>query len=236
MSLRAAWLVAWVLIGALTGPARAGGDAAPAAEGEAVQRCAEHAADRVQAHYDALRDMRARFRQTTRSVAFAGGSGEAESAQGEVFFAKPGRMRWVYEGPERHLVVSDGQTLWIYDELAGEVQVLPVGRAFLSGAAVQFLLGKGRLRESFRVEARACDARRARLHLTPRKEATYQWLELEVELPGGRILETEVADLFGNRTRVQLSKVRENLGLSADLFHLDPPPGAQVIEIAPGSP
>ena len=40
---------------------------------------------------------------------------------GAVEFAKPGKMRWSYEAPEPSLVVSDGETLWIYDPTRDEV-------------------------------------------------------------------------------------------------------------------
>jgi len=62
--------------------------------------------------------------------------GEETLTRGRVVFAKPGRMRWVYESPEPSLVVSDGETLWIYDPAAREAQRLPVTQGYLTGAAL----------------------------------------------------------------------------------------------------
>ena len=189
------WLVAAALALAAPG-ARAAGEA-PAAD------CALAATDRVQARYEGLLALRARFRQTTWSVAFGGDSGpEAVAAEGRVEFAKPGRMRWEYEKPAPSLVVSDGSTLWIYDPTAREVQVLSVDQGFLSAAAIQFLLGQGRLRESFEVAARSCSATRAELELRPRADASYERIELAVDPGTGWIQETTVTDLLGNRTHV----------------------------------
>jgi outer membrane lipoprotein carrier protein len=199
--------------------------------------CAESVARRVQERYDGVRDLRARFVQTTRSVAFgAGSSAEPERARGEVAFAKPGRMRWAYEEPEPSLVVSDGETLWIHDPAAREVQVLEVEQGFLSGAALQFLLGSGRLLESFRVAAEGCGRPEVTLDLVPRAEATYERLRLDVEAATGEIRRTAVVDLFGNRTDVELSDVRTNQGLPAELFRFDPPEGVRVLRLSePGA-
>jgi outer membrane lipoprotein carrier protein len=218
--------VALVLAAALlAGPGPARGDAPAPAD------CAESVARRVQARYDGVRDLRARFVQTTRSVAFGAESPDAEPARGEVAFAKPGRMRWSYEAPEPSLVVSDGETLWIYDPLAREVQVLDVDEGFLSGAALQFLLGNGRLLESFRVAAEGCGRAEVTLDLVPRAEATYERLRLDVDAASGEIRRTAVVDLFGNRTDVELSDVRTNQGLAPDLFRFEPPEGVRVLRL-----
>jgi outer membrane lipoprotein-sorting protein len=76
--------------------------------------------------------------------------------------------------------VSDGQTLWIYDPTAREVQEFPVGQGFLSGSAVQFLLGEGLLLRDFTVRAQQCPSETVRLLLTPKQDATYEVLELLV--------------------------------------------------------
>ena len=122
------------------------------AASEVSASCAEDFARSVQAHYDSVRDFKAEFEQTTRSVLF-GGAGDGLSAplRGEVVFAKPGKMRWSYTEPEASLVVSDGQLLWIYSPERKEAQRLPVPEGYLTGAALQFLLGDGKLLESFKV-------------------------------------------------------------------------------------
>lgn len=210
-----------ILLLALWGSAAAAG---PAPSDE----CAEEVARRVQAHYEGVRDLTARFVQTQRSVAFAGGE---EEARGEVSFAKPGRMRWSYESPEPSLVVSDGEKLWIYDPEAREVQVLSVDQGFLSGAAFQFLLGEGRILDTYRVSARGCGEERTVLELVPRAESTYERLELEVDPAQGAVHATSVVDLFGNRTDVAFEEVRVNRGLEADLFRFEPPEGVRVLTL-----
>ncbi len=209
------------------GPALLGADVG---EGD----CAEAVALRVQAHYADVRDLGARFAQTTRSVVFGGApAGVEETARGEVVFARPARMRWVYESPEPSVVVSDGETLWIFDPVANEVQVLPVGGRFLSGAAIQLLIGQSRILDVFSARARACGGETADLVLVPREEAAYERLELRVEAETGAVLQTAVLDLFGNRTEVAFESMQTNQDPPDELFRFEPPEGARVLVLQP---
>jgi len=192
--------------------------------------CAASATQKVQERYDGVRDLSARFVQQTQSIAF-GGDSEADEVSGRVQFAKPGRMRWEYEKPEPSLVVSDGKVLWIYDPSAGEAQKLTVDQGYLSGAAIQFLLGDGRILDSFEVTARECSDTRVELELRPREASTYEWIDLSVDPGTGWILATTVHDLFGNRTRVSFSEPRANEGVAAERFRFEPPEGVRVLSL-----
>lgn len=206
----------------LTGAgARADGEEPPA-------DCAREVAARVQARYDGVQDLEARFTQKSRSVAF-GGAGQEMEASGVALFAKPGRMRWTYEKPEPSLVVSDGKTLWIYDPTAREVQEFSVGRGFLSGTAVQFLLGEGRILEAFEVRAERCTGESVRLFLTPREETSYESLELVVSPTSGDVRGTAVVDLFGNRTDVSFESLQLNRSPDPARFRFVAEPGVRVL-------
>jgi len=214
------------LVAALAFAAPAGAEAPPGDD------CVQQVAASIQSRYEGVRDLHARITQRSVSVVLGGSSPlESAPAVGEVWFAKPGRMRWSYESPEPSLVVSDGEKMWIYDPSAGEAQVLEVDEGFLSGAAIQFLLGEGKLLESFEVEARSCEADNAHLDLRPRADASYERIELRVALPSGEIRETTVHDLFGNRTQVVFEDVAINTAPEASLFRFEPPEGVRVLSL-----
>jgi len=210
------------------------GPASAPEEPENPAACAEEMARRVQSHYEAVRDLSAEFVQTS-SLASLGPAPEqgSDETRGEVVFAKPGRMRWHYLEPAESLVVSDGEDLWTYDPELGEAQHMPVGRGYLSGAAIQFLMGEGEILETFRVEARGCGGPRVALELVPREPASYERLALEVDRESGQVVSTEVVDLFGNVTRVSFSDIRTNTNAPQELFRFEPPEGTEVIEVAP---
>ena len=154
----------------------------------------------------------------------------AEEKTGTVVFAKPGKMRWTYEAPEPSVVVSNGSTLWIYDVEGRSVTRLAVTAGFLSGAALQFLLGDGQILETFDVRAETCTADRISLDLIPKADATYERLCLLANPVTGDIIATSVLDLFGNSTKIAFSKIEVNLGPDPAFFEFEAPEGVETIE------
>jgi len=191
------------------------------------------AARQVQARYDGIRDLRADFEQVSQSVTFAGAPlMDSEPKSGRVVFAKPGKMRWTYGDPEPSVVVSDGQTLWIHDVEGGTATRLEVTAGYLSGAALQFLLGDGNLLEEFHVTATACTAERVDLELLPKKDASYERLGLVAGRESGDIEATSVVDLFGNRTEIRFEAVEINQSPDASVFEFQVPEGVELIDYA----
>lgn len=208
--------------------------------------CAEDVARTVQAHYDAVRDFRADFQQTTRSALFGQtSSGLAVPVRGQVVLAKPGKMRWTYTEPEASLVVSDGETLWIYSPAHKEAQRLPVTEGYLTGAALQFLLGDGKLLAAFDVTAETCplqpDVDEAgkeiprqtiELELAPKQPASFERLGLTAKVATGEIVATRVVDLFGNETVIAFEKIEHNRNPDASTFQFVPAADVDVIELS----
>ncbi len=140
-------------------------------------------------------------------------------------------MRWSYEKPEPSLVVSDGVTLWLYDAAHAEAQRLPVSGDYLSGAAIQLLLGDGDLLAEFRVTGASCGERGVELELLPRRPTSYEKLRILADPESGDLLETEIVDLLGNVTRVSFSDIQANRDPSHSQFTFEPPAGVRVIEL-----
>ncbi len=197
--------------------------------------CAERVAGRVQDRYESVRDFRAVFEQSTERVGFSGQVPEALRAEGEVFLQKPGRMHWAYTKPAPSFVISNGVGAWVYDPVAAEAQYFELGTEFLSGAALQFLLGEGELLESFQVSSPDCGTVAATtLELTPREPASFERLDLLVDNERAELLETRVVDLLGNRTRLVLRDVRLGEPPPLDHFEFEAPPGTRVLELPAG--
>lgn len=182
--------------------------------------------------------------QTTRSALFgAAGAGQSEPSRGHVVFAKPGKMRWTYSTPEPSLVVSDGRVLWIYAPELKEAQRLPVTEGFLTGAALQFLLGDGKLVESFEIRSDSCPMKEAtaakaagkppvmELELVPKEASSYERLGIAANVDTGEVLATRVIDLFGNETRIRFEDIRTNTDPAPETFAFEPGPDIEVIEL-----
>jgi outer membrane lipoprotein carrier protein len=219
------------------GSAGADDDTAEAAAGRAAasrdptQDCAERVAALMQARYEGVRDLQARFTQITRQAGAVPSA--ATTARGSVVLAKPGKMRWTYEAPEPSLVVSDGATLWIYDPAFREAQRLPVSQGYLSGAAIQFLLGEGDVLRDFHVTAIACGETSAELALVPREPATYEKIAVKVDPKTGDVSGTRLVDLLGTVVEMELSELRIDQSPPSDLFRFEPPEGVRVTDLQP---
>jgi outer membrane lipoprotein carrier protein len=192
-----------------------------------------------------VRDFSAQFEQTTRSALFGeAGGGLAEPVRGEVVLAKPGKMRWTYREPEPSLVISDGKILWLYSPNEKEAQRLPVTEGYLTGAALEFLLGDGKLLESFDVTSNACpfhpvadEAGRQtppetiELELKPREPTSYEKLGITARPTTGEVVATRVVDLFGNETRIAFQHIELNRDPAPETFAFVPGEGVEVIDL-----
>ena len=225
--------MALALLGVFSGFA----GAALAQTSEAKPACepglGESMARKIQARYEAVRDLRADFEQTSTSATFEGEAlMSGAPRQGKVVFAKPGKMRWTYAAPEASVVVSDGRTLWIHDFDARTVTRLAVTEGYLSGAALQFLLGDGKILEAFEVVVVACDAKQVTLDLLPREDSSYERLGLVADRETGSIRATSVTDLFGNRTNIRFERLEENRSPDPSTFVFEVPSGVELIDYA----
>lgn len=178
--------------------------------------------------YEGTRDLRARFLQTSHLVA----AGMDRTASGEALFQKGGRMRWSYEGDDPQVIVSDGQTLWIYQVrdktvLRQELSAVPAE----SRLALDLLSGFDGVETFFRVET--CGP--LCLVLTP-KEPRHDVARVTVEFAdeGRAVSAVLTEDPLGNRTRLEFREVRRNGGVPEGAFLFEPPKGVQVVEAGGG--
>lgn len=191
-----------------------------------------HSVARIQERYDGIRDLSADFEQVSQTVVMGGGASlEPTATHGKVVLAKPGRMLWSYLEPEPSFVISNGDVVWIYDVEGRQVTRVPVDRGYLAGAALQFLLGQGRLAETFRIEVTRCEGGDIGLELVPRAPASYERLTLTSEAATGLVTETSIVDLFGNRTSLRFSNIRVNGSPDPSVFEFTVPKGVELLEM-----
>ncbi len=225
MRLVQAWILAWLLgVPGLSAADRVGDSLEIDAS---APTCLDGAIEAIQSRYDVVNDLRADFEQVTRTVALAG---PGSIVSGTVWFAKPGKMRWSYVDPPS-LLISDGQTLWIYDPRFEEVQKLSAGSEYLSGASIQFLLGSGSIRRDFSIVERTCSKSSVEIDLTPIKPASYERLGIIADPKTGDLIRTTIYDLLGNVTEVTFSNLETDLNPPPETFRFVPPDGVKVLEI-----
>jgi outer membrane lipoprotein carrier protein len=191
-----------------------------------VALAASPAEARLDRYLSGAGTLRAEFRQ---AVTDANGR-VRERAEGTLTLQKPGRFRWDYREPAGQLLVSDGETLWLYDEELQQVTVRRVTQT-LSTTPAMLLSGEGRVGEAFEVTDEADSDGLDWIALSPRRQDT-DFRRVRLALRGGELVRMELADRLGQVTSIDFSRIERNPRVPPGLFSFEPPPGVDVVRAA----
>ncbi len=191
--------------------------------------------DKVESHYESVRDFEADFTQRYERRLL----NRVTEEKGHLWMKKPGRMRWEYRSPEQKLFVTDGTKAYFYIPAEKQVMVSHEPRGAMAmekGSPFELLAGKGRLGASFGFFPSEEPAKEGGvvIHLVPlTHHEEFEDVEIEVDPKDGRLLRLVLRDLQRNRTEFLFQNVRENLGLAETLFRFTIPSGVEVVVQSP---
>lgn len=184
----------------------------------------DEATERLHAFLDGLDTYTAAFEQT-----LFNGMGEAlETSSGTVHLEQPGRFRWEYREPYSQYLISDGSTLWIYDQDLEQVTINNIdATAADSPAAV--LTGEIEIEKEYIVTGMDTGGSLAWIELVPRRPDT-QFNTLRMGFDGSELAEMIMLDSFEQKTLIRFSDARRNVPLDDSLFEFEVPADADVID------
>jgi outer membrane lipoprotein carrier protein len=184
---------------------------------------------RLQHHYRATDSFTARFVETLTSP-----GGAPRQRSGKVAYRKPGMIRWEFDAPQPETIVADGATLYDYDPGLNQVVEMSERSAFKNRSIAVFILGVGDLERDFegRIVSDSLSDGLNYLMLTPKDGGAK--IELGVDSKTLNITRLRTADALGNATDLQLSDIQRNVTLQASIFSFSVPPGADIVNAAPG--
>ena len=192
----------------------------------AMPASAEDDAPRLAQLLDGIATFAAEFEQTVTSR-----FGDVlQVATGRMHLKRPLRLRWEVDEPYPQLVVTNGETLWVYDPDLLQVTVQPLAEA-LSGSPAVFLTGTvADLRRDFHVVAtEPPEPGGDRFELTPTDpNATFGTLVLTFAAAGG-LTGIDIADHLEQFTRVSFTTLETAPVLESGLFEFTVPDGVDVI-------
>jgi outer membrane lipoprotein carrier protein len=194
----------------------------------AEKNSAEPIVDRLQKNYDATADFVADFYQETEVKTL----NRTLKTGGKLSFKRPGKMLWRYDEPKGQFVVADGNHLYFYQPDQNQVIKSPLKNAFRGDIPLSFLLGLGNLKKDFDATLVAAEGAQYVLRLEPKGEAGgYSEILLGVGKASPDILWVSVRDAANNLTTLRFSGMRKGVGLKDDLFKVQIPNGADVVEL-----
>jgi len=206
-------LAVLVLVAGLVGPARAGLAADTTAPSNALET-----------FLAGLDTFSAGFEQTLLNEL----GEEMEKSVGALYVERPGKFQWAYWEPFPQLIVSDGRSLWIYDEDLEQVTIRDVTASIDDSPAA--LLGGDVDVDTHYVVIEAGESEGVQwLELTPRDiESQYETVRLGFR--DGELAAMELFDNLGQKTRIVFQDVRRNPPLEQKLFAFTPPEGVDVVD------
>jgi outer membrane lipoprotein carrier protein len=179
----------------------------------------------LQERYESTRTLTADFKQVVASPTMAG---KLES-HGTVSFEKPNRMRWDYAAPDQQTIVSDGETLWIYQPEEKQVIKAPLQQALQATTPVTFLAGLGHVDRDFTASLDKSEPERWVLKLVPKDDRGVGTLYLTVRRSDAAVEQARIVDPLGTTTELTLVDQKRNVPVEAEKFRFTPPAGVDVV-------
>lgn len=153
---------------------------------------------------------------------------ELESSTGMVFLSRPDKFRWDYKHPYMQTIVTNGETLWFYDEDLEQVTIREVLSSIESTPAAilssyedidkQFIIiDMGNIEDFDWVE------------LTPR-DIESQYDSIRLGFDKDKLGMMVMFDNLGQVTRVDFTQQLINEKLDDDTFNFEPPEGIDIID------
>ena len=153
---------------------------------------------------------------------------------GTVLVKKPGKWHFNYTSPEEKLFISDGKTIYSYYPLDNQVIVAPAPSGVQASTPTLFLAGRENLMLDFvgaYAETTQTKPGTWTVRLTPKRPSPdYDWLTLVVDKTTLQISQLIATDLQGGTSSFIFSNLKENQGLSDNLFTFKVPRNTDVIK------
>ena len=183
----------------------------------------------VQKTYDMTKTFKADFIQTS----YLKLMDQTQTAKGEVFIKKPGKMKWDYKAPDPQILTSNDKGIWLYMPEEKQVTKMQMDNIYSSNTPAMFLVGKGNLSESFDVDKVLNEKNLITLTLLPKdSEMNISRLLLFVDDKNYQITGSSVYDNLGNKTEIQFSSIQVNQTISDNFFNFKVPEGVDVVDFS----
>ena len=150
-----------------------------------------------------------------------------ETSEGDVAISRPGKFRWSYHSPYSQLIVTDGETLWIYDADLEQVSVNPFTNT-TAGSPAQLLVGELDIDEHYSSTERRDDSGVIWISLTPHERAT-QYDNIDIAFDNDGLTAMRLRDNLNQLTVIDFQALAHNVDIAPENFYFVPPDGVDVM-------
>ena len=180
--------------------------------------------EQLRAFLNDLDTLRAEFEQKLMNE-----SGELlETAQGKLYLQRPGKFNWTYTTPYMQKILTDGETLWIYDQDLEQVTIRAMEQG-LQATPAAILGGTANIDELYTIKEMGEVEGFQWVRLQSRKDDS-QYSDVRMGFDGNKLGMMILSDNLGQTTRIDFSNVEINTDIEAERFDFTPPPDVDVID------
>ena len=159
-----------------------------------------------------------------------------DMANGRVYIKYPGMMRWEYEKPDKQIIITDADKLWIYRPADNQVMTGKAPTFFRDGKGASFLSDIRVIRQKFDISLEQGPAEERdlfhHLKLIPlEKTLDISEIRLLVSRQTFNVLQVVTLNFYGDETRIDLLNFVFGGNLDDSLFSFEIPQGVDVIQI-----
>ncbi|OUR66410.1 outer membrane lipoprotein carrier protein LolA [Bermanella sp. 47_1433_sub80_T6] len=171
-----------------------------------------------------MNNIEAEFVQHT----FDGKGSLLQTQKGMLHLKRPNKFRWQSLSPFEQLLLSNGETLWQYDEDLEQVSIQKLDQR-LSVTPALLLTGNVKtIAQEYDVYGEALATEYHFVLIPKRTDTLFDRLRLEFD--SNKLLSRMVIkDEVGQKTIIRLQNVKQSAQLQDSLFEFDIPPGIDVI-------
>lgn len=151
-----------------------------------------------------------------------------ENSSGTLYLRQPAQFHWAYEVPYTQHIISDGQSLWIYDEDLEQVTIRNITED-LSQTPAGIILGDNNITEHFiELELGNIDGFDW-VELTP-KDIESQYSSIKIGFDNNKLGMLLIHDSLGQITRIDFIDVKRNIKIDENRFVFTGVEGIDVID------
>lgn len=156
-----------------------------------------------------------------------------DTAYGNVMIKRPEKMRWEYEAPERQIIITNGETLWVYRPDDKQVMVGKAPDYLGGGKGAGFLSNIRNIRKNFNVTLSETKAHGFyTLKLVPEnKNYDVSAIYLKISEATADLVQIVTYNSYQDETRISLKDFKYQQTFDDDLFDFVPPEGTDVLRM-----
>ncbi|GHD45642.1 outer membrane lipoprotein carrier protein [Marinobacter persicus] len=157
---------------------------------------------------------------------------QVQETRGELKASRPGRFYWETGAPLKQFIVSNGDTVEVYDPDLEQVTIHQLDDQVQSTPALLLSGEVDNLHETYEVYQRGVGSQVREFRLVPRS-ADSLFTSLRLSFSDGVLQEMRMEDSLGQLSILSFENVTLNEAIDNDVFRLDYPEGVDVIRDNP---